>query len=266
MKSIAFGPYLGDFKYEVFYFLPYINWVKEVLNPERVYVSSHFNRRFLYKDVVTEFFDIDPILTADESSQKKHFNKNIFKNKYTVMEKDFISLINDIEGNSLHYTFDYSRFKIPCNTLQLKIKRLPYNVKYRYTNKVVYIPDRSEKEQNLKDIYDYLYKNLGDRLIVVGDKKTLLHDKNIVMSSSNYTSNVYEETVDAISNCKAVICPSSFWTGIANLQGKDVFSWGNFICEYKEGQYSFGNKGKFYPKLETNKIKKCLDIFLEEKC
>lgn len=266
MKSIAFGPYLGDFKYEVFYFLPYINWVKEVLNPERVYVSSHFNRRFLYKDLITEFFDIDPIITADELSQKNHFNKSIFKNKYTVMEREFKSMVDSIEENSLHYTFDYSRFKVPCNTLQLKMEKLPFNDKYRYSNKIVYIPDRIEKEHTLKEIYDHLYGILGDRLVVIGDKKTHLQDKNIIISSLNYTSKVYEDCIDAISNCKAVICPASFWTGIANLQGKDVFSWGKFICEYREGQYSFGNKGKFYPKLETNKIKKCLDLFLEEKC
>jgi hypothetical protein len=41
----------------------------------------------------------------------------------------------------------------------------------------------------------------------------------------------------------AVICPVSYWTGIANLQKKHVFSWGTSPGQYKtDGIYNFNNK------------------------
>lgn len=264
MKSLAFGPYIGDFKYEVFYFLPYIKWVKEILNPEHIYVSSHYNRRFLYNNLATDFYDINPIFTMNEFDQKNHLNKNIFKAQYLLIEKEFKSKFDD---DVFHYSFDYNRFKEPCSTFQLKYSKLNFDIKYRYSNKILFIPDRVEKDSYLKEIYSYLYSKLGDRLIVIGDKKTHLHDKNIILNSLNYTSNVYKETIDAICSCSAVICPASIWTAISNLQGTNVFSWGRFISKYKDGsKYSFGNHGSYYPKLEVNKIKNCLDKFLEEKC
>ena len=260
--KIAFGPYIGDFHYEVFYFLPFINWVKTILNPEKIYISSHYNREFLYSNIADTFIHIDPFLTADELGQKNHFNKNIFKVKYDLMCKKFKSSIND--EDLVHYSLDYNRFAIPCSICQLQFKKLNFDFRYRYSNKIVFIPDRIEKESFLIETYNFLKEILGDSLIVMGDMKTHLHNENILYDSVNYTTNVYKETINAISSCKAVITPASFWTGIANLQGTPVISWGNFICEYKDGKYSFENKGKFYPKLEFKNFKNCLSKFLEE--
>lgn len=261
MKSLAFGPYIGDFKYEVLYFLPYINWVKEIIKPENIYISSHFNRKFLYKNISNEFYDINPLLTVNEYAQKQHFNRDIFKTGYSAIEKEFK---NNFSDDVIHYNFDYNRYRIPCSIFQLKYNKLNFEYLPRYSNKILFIPDKTEKEQYLKDIYYYLYELLGDQLIVLGDKKTHLHNKNCLMSSVNYTSRVYEEIVNAISSCKAVITPASIWTAISNLQGTSVFSWGPLISKYKEGMYSFNNKGKFYPRLDINNLKKCLDNFLEE--
>lgn len=266
MKSVAFGPYIGDFKFEVFYFLPYINWVKSILNPSDVYISSHFNRKFLYDGMYTQFFNVNPIFTADELGQKNHYNVNIFKNKYLTLEKEFKLLIEDIDKDILHYSFEYNRFKMPCSTFQLMYKRLNYIYRYRYSNKILFIPFVSERESVINNMYKYLKEMLGDDLIVLGDCNTYLNEHNNLLKSVNYTSNVYQEMIDAISSCKAVITPSSFWTGIANLQGKNVFSWGDSISEYRDGVHSFGNDGKYYPRLDFMKLKKCLEIYLEEKC
>ncbi len=261
MKSIAFGPYFGDFKYEVFYFLPYIRWVKEILKPDEIFISSHFNREFLYKGLAKRFFPINPIISVDESSQKNHFNKNIFKNKYNLIEKEFKSSFDkDVD----FYNFDYNKYKMPCSLFQLKFERLSFDIRYRMEDKIVFIPDKKEKESNLYEIYCHLKYRLGDRLVVIGDSKTYLNEYNDLFKSINYHQIVYKEIVNYISSCKAVICPSSLWTGIANLQGKSVFSWGNYISEYKDGKYNFNNKGKFYPKLENKNLKKCIDLFLEE--
>lgn len=266
MKSIAFGPYIGDFKYEIFYFLPYIKWVKEILSPEDIYISSHYNRKFLYKNLVKEFFCVDPLLSADELNQKNHYNLNIFKNKYSVMEKEFKILMESIDSDVVQYAFDYSRFRVPCSVYQLKHEKLDYDFKYRFSDKFVFIPDRSENEQYLKKVLEYLKQSLGDKLVVLGDKKTFLQKENTIIDRENYNTIVYKEIINAISSCRAVITPSSVWTGIANLQGSSVFSWGESISEYKDGIYRFENSGKYYPSLEFSNLRKCLDIFLEEKC
>lgn len=264
MKSIAFGPYLGDFKYEVFYFLPYINWVREVLKPETTFVASHFNRRFLYDDIVEEFFPINPIISVDEFSQKNHFNKNIFKSTFTALEKDFKSIF---DKDVSFYNFDYRKFKIPCSLYQLKFNKLRFDLQYRIEDRVLYIPDRHEKEPYLNEVYLYLKEILKDKLMVIGDCKTYLHKENVLLSSPNYHETVYKNMINYISSCRAVICPSSVWTGVANLQEKPVLSWGNLISEYKDGKYHFNNKkGKFYPKLELKNLKSCINLFLEEKC
>ena len=262
MKSIAFGPYLGDFKYEFFYFLPHIRWAKEVLNPEHVYVSSHFNREFLYKDLATKFYAINPMLSIDEHAQKNHFNKNIYKTRYNYIEKNFK---DNIDGDITFYNFEYSRFKVPCSLYQLQFEKLKYDLKYRLENKILFIPDKVEKISYINELYVYLKNILGDRLVVIGDSKTHLEQENELFYRVNYHSIVYEEMINYISSCKAVITPNSIWTGISNLQEKPVISWGHFVSEYKNGKYYFNNeKGKFYPRLELNNLKKCINLFLEE--
>jgi len=263
MKSIAFGPYLGDFKYEVFYFLPYIRWVKEVLNPDSISVCSHFNREFLYENLIDNFFPINPMLTIDEFSQKSHFNKNVYKNKYNSLEREFKNSFENLDEIDF-YNFEYNRFKSPCSCHQLKFERLKFDVKYRLEDKFIFIPDRIERSSYLQEIYNHLKDVLGDKLIVIGDFKTHLKENNILLKSCNYHNIVYKEMIDYISSCKGVITPTSVWTGIANLQDKPVLSWGHFVSEYKEGRHYFGNrKAKIYPRLEVKSLKNCIDKFLE---
>lgn len=261
MESIAFGPYLGDFKYELFYFLPYIRWVKDIINPKNIFVSSHFNREFLYKGLANTFYPINPFLSIDEHAQKNHFNKYIYKSRYNILEKSFKEKID----NATLYSFEYNRFKIPCSLYQLKFEKLKYDIRYRFEDKILFIPDKIEKQSFINQLYVYLKDILGDKLVVVGDSKTHLEKENILLSRTNYHTIVYEEMINYISSCKAVIAPNSVWTGISNLQSIPVLSWGPFVSEYKEGKYHFNNtKGKFYPRLELNSLKKCIDKFLEE--
>jgi hypothetical protein len=177
------------------------------LSPKEIYISSHFNRKFLYHGLATEFFPINPMISADEISQKNHFNKNIYKTHYNVLEKDFKS--NFDEDNIQFYNFEYNKYKMPCSMFQLKFDRLNFDIRYRMEDKILFIPDRNEKESYLGGVLSYLTTILGNKLVVAGDSKTHLNDKNVLLNSINYHDIVYKELVNYISSCKAVICPAS---------------------------------------------------------
>lgn len=265
--DIAFGPYIGDFNFEVFYFLPYINWIKDSLKPEKIFVSSHYNREFLYSNFTDKFFEINPLFSADELNQENHYNKLIFKNHCVNIQKKFIQDVQQYSQNVVHYNFNFNRYKKPCSFFQLKYKKLDYRERYSFENKILFIPEISEEKEFIYEIYKYLKNILGDSLVVIGDMKTHLKEHNILWNKDHYTDIVYKDCIDIISSCKGVICPASTWTGISNLQGKNILSWGQNISEYKEnGHYSFNNNGLYYPALNIDVLKKCLDNFLEEKC
>ena len=48
MKILACGPYLGDFEQEIITFRPYCRWLYEVVEHDKIYLNTHFNRFFLY--------------------------------------------------------------------------------------------------------------------------------------------------------------------------------------------------------------------------
>jgi hypothetical protein len=73
----------------------------------------------------------------------------------------------------------------------------------------VFIPDKSEKYNYTKDLFIYLKDILGDRLVVVGDNKSHLEIHNELLNRSNYHDIIYEELINYISSCKAVITPNS---------------------------------------------------------
>ena len=41
-----------------------------------------------------------------------------------------------------------------------------------------------------------------------------------------------------MAECRMVVCPASYWTFLAKLQGVNVFSWGEGAQQYKAGNHS----------------------------
>lgn len=264
MNKLAFGPFVGEFRYEVFYFLPFVKWVINTIKPDKTYICTHFNREFLYKNFAEKIFHIEPMYSIDEYSQKQAYNKNLYKVDYIKITNDFLSKV-DVD---YCYNFDYDRSKIPCARDQLFFEPLSYELKEEYRDKIIFIPSRSDIEENVTSIYWWLKDILGDSLFLLGDKKTWLNEENILLKDDYYHHIVYEEMINSISSCRGIICPSSFWTGICNLQGKPVFSWSGLIQEYKKtGSMYFGNeKSMIFPKTNITNIKKGIETFLEERC
>ena len=70
MKVVSVGPFLGDIKNELLYFRPFVQWLHSYLEYESFFVSSHFNRSFLYGDDIT-FMPVYECLTRNELNQEK---------------------------------------------------------------------------------------------------------------------------------------------------------------------------------------------------
>jgi hypothetical protein len=94
----------------------------------------------------------------------------------------------------------------------------------------------------------------------MGDNKTYFKEENEVLSFLDYFERGYKFIVRCIIEAKAIICPVSHWTLIANIHKVPVFSWGEYVSQYKEdGIYHFDNKESYiYPFTEGSSIPRLL--------
>lgn len=234
IKNCLLGPFLGDFRSEIIDFQPYARWVYEVLKPEKMFIATHSNRSFLYNDwstVIPIFED----LSRDELNQNGFIHTTISLKDLNIVSKKVKSdLIKQIEPEKefLHLNVLYSK-----NFHWFPLYKKIYNkvkLTQEYNNKILFIPNINEKYAIIKDMYDFLVKNYGvNEVIVAGDMKTYLHDKNIMLKNPTYFKDVYYDMVSLISNSKVVVTPNSHWTVISLLQETPVFSWGKLPKYYE---------------------------------
>ena len=80
-KGLICGPYIGDFKQEICTFIPYVNFIKSILKYNKFFISSHYNRRFLYEDDDT-FVPVETEYTESEEKQINYYYNDINKKQY----------------------------------------------------------------------------------------------------------------------------------------------------------------------------------------
>lgn len=245
----AFGPFVGDWKYETFVFRPYIKWVSETINIDKIYVSSHTNRLFLY-----DWIDKDnriPIyedISRDETLQNGSLHKNVTRSDYNLFVRLYKEELSKkcncyINYFPLNYT-NFFQYPLYCRLFS-KIHINKKNNGGYY----LFIPDETEKVETINKIYMMLTEEYGDDIIVCGDMKTRLNENNVVLSKKDYFENGYEYILSYINNAKAVICPMGFWTFLVNLQGKPVYSW---VTDKGNTIYRNILDGKKYTIVQTN--------------
>ncbi len=250
MKDIiGLGPYIGSFEEEIYNFQPYMRWIYYNLpKDKKVYLSTHLNRSFLYKDFIDDD-NIIPVfhhLTRDELNQVGYIHRNVIQKDYNILVKKFKKNISEIENVSTRnieiFNIDYLKSK-PFYPIDKKYY-LPFDVSDVEIDRpvnIVFIPDYREKIERIKFIYDYLNDNYG--CVVVGDMKTHLIEKNVVLKNIDYIENGIKYIIKYITEAKAVICPISHWCIISNLQKKNLFCWGEHPGQFRSGGiYNFGNK------------------------
>lgn len=252
MKILAIGPYIGDFKEEVFTFRPYARWLSKAVQWDNIYLSTHINRIFLYDFVPEE--NIIPVynhLSRDEKNQngyvhktlnKKDFNLVLRKYKDEIIEKENCNK-NEIEIHHLSYTKNTPPYSI-YNKIFEEIPKPEIEIPEEHKNKILFIPSREEKIEKISFVYQHA-KMCYD-ILVVGNTDTWFSEENVILSKIDYFESGWKYIIRYIMESKAIICPLGYWTGIANLQNKPVFSWGENVSTYKEGGiYNFRNRKSY---------------------
>ena len=248
MKILAIGPYIGSWEEEIMTFRPYARWLSEAILWDKIYLSTHMNRLFLYDFVPTE--NIIPVyqhFSRDEKNQKGYIHKNLTKKDFKLILRNFKEKLlekencnrKDIEIHNLSYSKSTPPYSI-YNKIFEEIPDITLKIPKTRENQIIFIPAKQEKLEKLA----YIYKWLKDRydIIVVGSTDTWFSNDNIVLNKIDYFENGWKYIIQYITKANAVICPSSYWTGIANLQSKNVFSWGMNPGQYRDGGiYNFGN-------------------------
>lgn len=273
---LVIGPYIGDFEQEVLTFRPWARWLYEQTRdlPEfnKVYIHTHFNRFFMYKDFLDNEFHV-PIyenLSRDEIGQQEYIHGAIDSRDYNILIKNIKEIIVKKEG---------------CNKKDIQIEHLNYakymphtpiykklfskihcedSIETEYTDKVVFIPTNTGDKEEMIKVKDSL-TNFTD-FVIIGDKKCRFKDDNIILNRVDYIENGFRLLVKIITEARAVVCPLSFWTTICNLQQTPVFSWGPQVGQHKEGGvYYFGNKNCWaIPDSNMNTTLKMIEYFLKE--
>lgn len=246
MNVIGLGPFIGDFKTELTYFRPFVNWVQTAFPESNIYVHSHRNRSFLY-DACT-FVPVYESFSRDELNQKQILHKDISAKDYQLLVKDFRTSLNTEHPNDKETTTIYNLGYSNTSTKSTSIyQRIFKPIKFSPlasvpADTIVYIPEKVENIRRLENVYEFL-KSKYPNVVVVGDLKTHLIEHNIPLNQLDYLSNGYKYILSYIAKAKHVICPASHWTMLCNLQKIPVFSWGKAPGQYKAGgEYHFGNQ------------------------
>jgi hypothetical protein len=251
MSALGFGPFIGDFESEVVTFRPYVKWISEVSEVPvgEQFLFTHFNRTFMYDWIPKEnIFTVYQQLARDELEQEGYIHKNFKLKDFNILIKLFKDNIvkakgctkKDIELHHLSYVKNtpvYSIFQksfTPINTGDI-------NIQEDHAGRVVFIPHDSFNPYIQERLHDYLVDTHD--AITIGNVKTGLKWGNVILNYVDYFENGYKYIIKYIAEAKIVICPVSYWTFLANLQGVPVFSFGKNPGLYREdGIYHLDNK------------------------
>ena len=237
---LSIGPFLGDIENEILNFRPFVYWIKNNINHKCCYVSVYETRKFLYSDCITDF-SINPDMLSDvESSQFCYINQMVPKKEFESYVKFFKNSIlkkeNIQKKNLKHYNLSYTQSSQSQSIYEKEFVPFQIEHSHEYYN-IVLISDIREDISIYYDIIEYLNsKNLD--FTILGNKNIHFQDKNIL--KDNFTN--YQNIFRIIKSANIVLCPASFWTVICNQMGKNVFSWGKYVGNFRvDGIYHFNN-------------------------
>jgi len=277
-KSIVLaGPYIGSFEQEIVTFRPYVRWLYEVAEFDKMYVSTHANRAFMYQDFLSEdlVIPVSEDLSRDELGQEGYVHNTVSTKEYQIHLKLIKDQIIEREGCNRKditvYGLSYVKSTPPFSVFNKRFVPIhsfdDVNID-DYFGKVVFIPDVCESKDRLRQIRSYLDLNKID-YVIAGDLHTWFSKSNVVTNRIDYYENGWKYNLKLIMNSRAVMCPLSHWTTLCNIQGIPVFSWGQHIGQYKDqGIYNFNNKKCFVFPAATDTREKIfinmLDLFFKE--
>lgn len=243
---IGIGPYVGSIEQEILTFRPYSLWIYNNIDTNKIYLSSHFNRRFLYDWIDDDFFlSIGKHYTRDEINQHGYIHKKINQKDFFLQIKRLKDYIHNRENinkkDIINYFLSYSESTPPYSIYnkiftKINIPSIDISIKDR----IVFIPSDTEDIKKNEKIYDFLVNKYN--AIIIGDSKINFFECNEAAKHIDYLENNLIYILNYLKYAKCIICPSSFWTFLSNLQGWKVFSWGKINPYRDTGIYYFNNK------------------------
>lgn len=264
---LLIGPYIGDWKSEILTFRPFAEWIYNQLDKPVCYMSSHFNRRFLYHWVPdNNFVPVFEHLTRNEANQCNYIHRSITQKDYKLLIKEFKQEIVKREGISVRnitlYNLPYLESSPPVSWYQkfyskIKIDKIPNDY-------VIYIPDSSINGDDHKKLLDFLTNNYKN-VIMMGDN-SCWDIEECINFQIDYSETGYQNLIKYILGCKMVITPCSHWTFLCNLHKIPVMSWGVNGNIYKStGVFGFDNPNNFILiSNEINNILNSIDYFYKK--
>lgn len=240
---LGIGPFFGDFKSELLYFRPFVDWIKYNIPHEYIFINTHFNRHFLYNADKTIFFSIFEHLTRHEFLQKDIIHKEILQKDFLTLKKKFqknISNYCNIKKSDpiiLNLNYQQSNKLELTHRLFTQIEFTSYNINEK--DYIVFIPDYQENIKITENVYNYLKERYN--VIIIGDLKIHLPEKNIIIQKNDYFRNNYRWILSYMKNAKCIVCPGSHWTILSNLQKYPVISWSKIPGLYRD-TYRFENE------------------------
>jgi hypothetical protein len=269
MKILCIGPYIGDFEREITTFRPYAKWLSSVIDYDEIYISTHYNRTFLYYDFIqkSHIIPIDKKYSINETDQVGFIQKDMIQKEYNSIIKNFKNDIislgykkKDIENIYIKYRKTVIQYPTH-NKIFDKIKINDKYILNEFTDKFLFIPYGLDEE-----VLDYILDKIKD-IVVIGNSSCSLKDNNIVLQRPDYNDNGIKYIISLLNNCKGVIAPLSYWTLIANLQKIPVFSWGRVVSMFRtDGIYNFDNKQcSIMPELEIDMLISSIQNFIKER-
>lgn len=261
-KILLLGPYFGSWKEEIITFRPFVKYVSETVEHDKIIVSSHYNRSFLY-DWADNFIPIERQFSEDEFKQKGFIHKDLEQKDYFKKSRQIKERICEkyevTKKDILHYNVPYVKNQTAISVYQKSFT--PILTNRERESLILYIPSSVENQNKVEDLY-YRLKDQLD-INIIGDRKCYLQRENI-LNVIDYIDSGYQYLMEYINSSKLIITPCSHWTYLANLQQVPVFSWGKFISPYKKnGAFNFGNTNMIVPTMENDKLVKQLLYFKE---
>lgn len=243
---------------------------------DEIYVSTHSNRFFLYNWVnELNLFPVSDYLTRDEFGQTRAIHGSIKQKDLQILTKDFKTFITskheckskDIECYNLSYIT--SAFQVPFYNKIFESLPSDIEIDDSLKNRIVFIPQKRMGESVADAILEKLIDLKADPLIV-GDIKTYFPEQNVLLKTTDYFHMVYEKLRKIILESKCLICPNGYLATIANLDGKNVFTWGTSPGQYKlDGIYNFGNRNSMSISFERtspiNGLTKTMEYFMKRR-
>lgn len=238
---VVIGPFIGDLEQELFAFRPHARYISSSVEANEIYISSHFNRSFLYDWIPEEnFIPVFESLTRDETKQHGYLHDDVSRTDYTQLVKHLKNKVRELQSRSSIEVYSPPYIK-STNTISIYQKEFsPLSFPKTAINRsdyIIFIADQSNKSTF---IYDTLKKQYD--IIVVGNMSNGMEHENILLKATDYFVNGYSTMMNYIMNSKMVVTNCPVWALVSNLMGKHMVFWGDTCSQFKpEGVYGFYN-------------------------